>query len=137
MTHAVADARETSRAAPADPRPRGARGWNEAALSALLALDDTEALVITDGHGEALYAFDRGVARDDLAELVDTTLGAVARVGMELDLGAPLMLATRHARGSVVAALSPSLHAVVRAKPDANLGQLMLGLRQLVPVVEP
>ena len=144
MTHAllgeVADANETGRAAPAESRPRGVRGWNEAALSALLALDDTEALVLTDGRGEPLYGYARSAQRDELAELaelVDILLGAVVRAGGELALGAPLVLATRYAHGSLVAALSPSLRAAVRAPTDANLGQLMLGLRQLLAVGEP
>lgn len=137
MEHVVADASEKNRAAPADSRPRGARGWNEAALSALLALQDTEALVLSDGHGEALFSHARDATPGDLAELADVALGAFARVGSELSLGAPLLLAMRYQHGSLVAALSPSLHAVVRAPADANLGQLMLALRQLLPAVKP
>jgi hypothetical protein len=132
MTHAPADASDPSEAELAEARPRGAHGLDELALSELLALSDTHTLLLTDGAGEARYLYTRDARRDDLAEIVDISLSAVARAGDELGFGQPVLVATRYARGSVVAAVSPAHCVVVLSTADANLGQLFLLLRQLV-----
>ena len=107
--------------------------FDEAVWAELVALEDADAVLLTDGRGRTLKRHVHGATRADLAEIADIAISAVAAAGGELGLGAPRQFAASYAEGVLVGAVGTRVRAVVLARKDANIGRLLLLLRLLFP----
>ena len=105
---------------------------DEAVWAELVALEDTATVLLTDGRGRTLRRH-AGAARGDLAEIADIAISAIASAGHELALGVPRQFAACYGDGLLVGAVAAEKRAVVLARADANIGRLLLLLRNLFP----
>jgi hypothetical protein len=116
---------------PGPHAPRSAPEWNATVVADILGFEYARAVIFTDGQGRVLFCGGSRETAADTAEALDVALSALAQGGQALGMGELDVSVWLYRSGTVVAACSGGLRAVVLARANANLAQLLSHIRRI------